>query len=377
VKEQRDFALQVMNSMVQSIVIVSLPDGIIEFVNPATERLTQLPAQELIGRPVSDFISPELVDRLRASDSKHMRGKSHRFESVLYGVNGEKIRVVVNSAPRWKKGVVTGVIAILTDLTEQKHTEDALREARDRALDASQVKSQFLATMSHEIRTPMNAVLGMSELLLDAELGPDQKDMVAVIHESSQSLMGLLNDVLEFSKIEAHRVELDSHEFDPCAQFHATVDLFAGRAQARGLYLRRKVANNLPSGARADAEKIRRVLSNLISNAIKFTHEGGVEVTVDYELRQGDPWLKYMVRDTGVGIEPEMRSRIFEPFRQGDNSTTRKFGGTGLGLSISRELIGLMRGELDFHSDPNRETVFWFAVPVFETTASEDPLTGP
>ncbi|MEM7504600.1 MAG: response regulator [Pseudomonadota bacterium] len=243
---------------------------------------------------------------------------------------------------------------------------EALREARDEALAATRVKSEFLATMSHEIRTPMNGVLGTLELLRDAGLGPEQLELVTIALSSSEQLLTVLNDILDMSKFEAGKLELEKTPIN-LHELIEEVGVVMGRsAQAKSLELAYEVAADVPGAVCGDPVRLRQVLTNLLSNAIKFTAEG--EVVIEVAMRSNHVY--FAVADTGPGIEPASAARLFEPFTQADSTTTRRFGGTGLGLSICRALVELMQGEIGVESVPGEGSRFWFTAR-FDTAQEE------
>jgi len=240
---------------------------------------------------------------------------------------------------------------------------DTIRAERERADAASRVKSQFLANVSHEIRTPMNGVLGMLQLLERTHLDSDQQEYVSTIRASGDGLLTLINDLLDYSKIEAGRLDLEEMAFDVTQTVQSVVRLLRPAATERGLRLVCRIADEVPTSVLGDPGRLRQVLTNLLGNALKFTRAGCVDLNLGWVREKGDRIaVRFEVRDTGIGIRPEHLGKLFEPFHQGDASTTRKFGGTGLGLSISRRLVELMGGDLEVESEVGEGTVFKFEV---------------
>jgi signal transduction histidine kinase/CheY-like chemotaxis protein len=249
--------------------------------------------------------------------------------------------------------------AMLTQI-ELQHS---LRADRDAAVEANRLKSEFLATMSHEIRTPMNGVLGMCELLQRTQLDPRQRHLSDTLLRSARSLLGILNDILDFSKIESGKLQLEAAPFSPQEVLNTAGAPFATAAQSKGLDLSIHVDSAVPSLLIGDALRLRQVLNNLLSNAVKFTKAGSIAVTCSVEQSDAsNVKLRVVIRDSGIGIEPDALSRIFDAFAQAESSTTRRFGGTGLGLAIVRRLVDLMGGEVGVHSEPHRGSSFWFTL---------------
>jgi PAS domain S-box-containing protein len=336
---------------------------VVRSVNPAFEDLFGYAAAEVVGAGIDRLIVPESL-RSESSDleTRVRRGETVRVEVERMRKDGGRIQVRL-SAAAVKAAADGALVALYEDISDRKAAEEAMRAARDLAERVARARSAFLANMSHEIRTPMNAVLGFVELVLDTELAPEQRRALELVRTSSEALLTILNDILDYSKIEAEHLELESIPFDLPKVVHATATLLAVRAREKHLELTVDVPPDVPQMVRGDPTRVRQVLMNLIGNAIKFTEEGEVDVSASVIQRDGDrAAVQFRVRDTGIGISQEQLGTIFQEFTQADASMTRRYGGTGLGLAISRRLVALMGGELAVTSEVGRGSEFGFAL---------------
>ncbi len=276
------------------------------------------------------------------------------------------------------RDLVEQIAAMLGRVAERERAAAELAEARDQAMEASQMKSQFLATMSHEIRTPMNGVLGLTDLLMRTELNEEQRALTGALHGAGTTLRGIINDILDLSKIEAGKLELELVDFSVRAVLEQTIPLFAGQAVEKGLSLTTHVAPEVPAFLRGDSTRLGQVIANLGSNAVKFTDTGEVRIAVEVLTESADHTeLVVSVADTGPGIAREAQQRLFDAFTQADPSTTRRHGGTGLGLTIARQLVAAMDGRITVESEPGRGSTFRFTARFDHAAGDAARVAGP
>ncbi|MDZ5457648.1 PAS domain-containing hybrid sensor histidine kinase/response regulator [Azohydromonas lata] len=367
----------VLNSAASAIVATDMA-GRITTLNPAAEELLRLPAIHAVGRPVLDFIDKRTLRRRIHGLPQEVRRvlwprsepHARRWPAVPGGewrctrADGSSFPALVNvSVLRDEQGQPTGFLGVVSDLSERKRLEQALRQRTAQAESANRAKSTFLAHMSHEFRTPLNAVIGLSHLLGRMELPERAQGFVRHVEQAGAQLLALIDDVLDLSRIEAGEMRLEQVRFNLPDLLDGAVALVRPQADAKKLALVLDAAPGLPAELLGDPLRLKQVLINLLGNAVKFTAQGRVTLRVrEVERDERQATLRLEVADTGIGIDPAKQARIFEPFTQADSSTTRRFGGTGLGLSIVRRLVGMMGGELTLQSAPGQGSTFGVAL---------------
>ncbi|QVL48848.1 MAG: response regulator [Thiocapsa sp.] len=367
--------------------------------NRKFEELLEKPRDEIVGQTVFDMAPAEIARRYHEMDASLFDQPGvQTYEWVVNKCSGEKRDVIFHKASFvTSDGRVGGLIGAITDITELKHTETELKrhrqhleelvlertveltEAKTAAETANRAKSAFLANMSHELRTPMNAILGMTELALRRADDPKQIDQLTKVKTASANLLHVINDILDISKIEAERLQLEHVDFRIGEILENLVSLIGHKASEKGLKLRVQLQPGLPARRfNGDPTRLGQVLLNLAGNALKFTEQGAITVRARLvEDHPNDVLLRWEVADTGIGIDTEAQGRLFAAFEQADNSMTRKYGGTGLGLVISQRLARLMGGELGVESTPGVGSTFWFTVRLGQATADNQDAAPP
>jgi len=368
-KKSEEQFQRLLESAPDAMVIVNRA-GTITVVNSQTEKLFGYPRAELLGRGIECLVPARFAghaaDRAAFIAGPHVRRMGSKRELFGLRSDGSEIPVEISLSPlETEDGPL--VISAIRDVTDRKRVEAELRQAKTEAEAASRAKSEFLATMSHEIRTPMNGVIGAVGLLLDGELTRRQRELATIARSSAHSLLTLINDILDISKIEAGRMPIEQAPFDLLTTLEDVGEMFAERAEEKKIELILRYAPDARRRFVGDEGRIRQVLVNLVGNAIKFSELGSVFVSVGEgpsDERQSLAMLRVAIEDTGIGIAPEAVGRLFERFAQADASTTRRFGGTGLGLAICKRLVELMGGAIGVTSRVGEGSTFWFTLPL-------------
>ena len=377
-QERIRFQVDLLEQVHNTVIAVDL-EGNITYWNKFAETLLGWKAWEVLGKNIAETVVPEwglermkrVITELTKDCSscegefsfKTKDGSTLPFHQCFSRINNER-------------GELVGLVGVAVDLTERKQAEEALIRAKMVAEDATSAKSDFLANMSHEIRTPLNAIIGMTSLLFEESLTNEQRDYIEVISTNGEALLTVINDILDYSKIESNRTILEENQFDLRQCVEESLDLVGINAARKGVNLACTIDKNVPERIMGDAGKLKQVLGNLLSNAVKFTDNGEVVVSVSSKVKEEACEIHFTVKDTGIGICEDHMKLLFQPFRQMEPSTSRLYGGTGRGLAISRKLVEMMKGKIWAESVEGKGSRFHFTIKALPGTQEPDPLSS-
>ncbi|MDB4925746.1 MAG: domain S-box protein [Mucilaginibacter sp.] len=368
--------LSLVASNTISGVVISNKEGEVEWVNNAFENITGFNIADVKDKHLGDILQGELTDISIIQKSRELSKNKQSFELDLLGYrkDGNPIWItVINSVILNKDGDVDKYIEVVIDISSKKKVELELMQAKEEALQLNKAKDMFISVMSHEIRTPLNAVIGMSHLLLEENLQESQKENLNLLKFSADNLLKLINDVLDFTKIETGNIELEKAKFDLRKTVQSITGSMQYRTKEKNIYLNARIDPAVPAHVIGDSTRLSQILLNLVSNAVKFTDKGGVIVELKViDDNNKNVRIRFSVTDTGIGIANDKLSTIFESFKQAEADTTRKYGGTGLGLAISKSLIELHDSRINVDSEPGKGSTFWFTITFSKANSSNN-----
>lgn len=377
--QEYDHQLRLMTDSVPALIAYVNAEQRLDFHNRAYyDRFGRTTGQSAIGRPLREILGEPLYRRTRKHVQLALNGTEVSFRSTYRDHDGARHTDLVRLVPRLSEGgAALGFYALLIDVTDQRRSEEKLKEALKQAENAARARDAFLATVSHELRNPLNAIIGFNSLMLDKDCSPEERRRyLGFARDAGQALLTQVNDLLDMAKIEAGKIELESLDFDLALLIESSVNMVRSQAQSRGFEVSTKISGHLSRWVRGDPTRLRQILVNLLSNALKFTEHGSILVSA---RPSGDRMVEIGVADSGVGIAPDRLEAIFEKFNQAEISITRRFGGTGLGLAICRNLARLMGGEISVESTLGSGSLFRITVPlpaVAAPAAVAAPLRG-
>ncbi len=368
IKDQTEAMLQ---SVIERIpYMISVKEGQhlrVTLVNRAATEWMGMPAQNILGSLESDLRDPEEAAASMQADRTALgEARTLELHERLSRPGREALLLFTQKIPLVDaKGRPTHVLSISENITQRKQAEQMLELSRDAAVEAARLRSEFIRNMSHEFRTPLSIVMGMTSLLMDTSLTDEQRSFAQRIRRSAEGLSGLTKNILDFSKIENGSFTLENREMNVLEIAEDVRAMLAEQARVKGLALVTLASPAVPPIVRGDATRLRQVLTQLVANAVKFTDRGQISIRLSVEKQTDSQlWLRYQVTDTGIGISDDVQKYLFEPFRQGDGSWTRRYGGTGLGLAMAKRMVQLMGGQMGFESALGMGSTFWFTLPV-------------